>query len=181
MSGQLHTARLIHTSDLDDETRRGAQRLVTESSGGTLSDADWQHALGGMHALIWHHGTLIAHGSVIRRQLLHRGRSLRCGYVEAVTVATEHRGRGLATAVLQACEQVIRGAFELGALSSPDIGHRLYTARGWLLWQGATSVLSPSGPARTPEADGSVFVMPVGIDLDTSAALACDWRDGHVW
>jgi aminoglycoside 2'-N-acetyltransferase I len=26
-----------------------------------------------------------------------------------------------------------------------------------------------------------VFVLPVGIDLDASAALACDWRDGDVW
>lgn len=181
MPGKVHTARLIHTSDLDDETRRGAHRLVTEAFGGTLSDADWQHALGGMHALIWHHGTLIAHGSVIRRQLLYRGRSLRCGYVEAVTVQADHRGKGLGTAVLQACEQVIRGAFELGALSSADISRRLYTARGWLPWRGPTSVLAPTGTVRTPDADGTVFVMPVGLDLDTTAELACDWRDGHVW
>ena len=181
MPGQVHTARLIHTSDLDDETRRGARRLVTEASGGTLSDADWQHALGGMHALIWHHGVLIAHGCVIRRQLLYRGRSLRCGYIEAVTVQADHRERGLGTAVLQACEQVIRGAFELGALSSPSISRRLYTARGWLLWRGPTAVLAPTGPVRTPEADGTVFVMPVDTDLDTSAELSCDWRDGHVW
>lgn len=181
MPGQVHTARLIHTSDLDDETRRGAHRLVTEASGGTLSDADWQHALGGMHALIWQHGVLIAHGCVIRRQLLYRGRSLRCGYIEAVTVQAEHRERGLGTAVLQACEQVVRGAFELGALRSPRISRRLYTARGWLLWHGPTAVLTPTGPMRTPEADGTVFVMPVETDLDTSAELMCDWRDGHVW
>lgn len=177
----MHTARLIHTSDLDAETRRGAHRLVTEASGGTLSDADWQHALGGMHALIWHHGTLIAHGAVIRRQLLYRGRSLSCGYVEAVTVREDHRERGLGTAVLESCEQVIRGAFELGALSSPDISRRLYTARGWLPWRGPTSALGPAGPVRTPEADGTVFVMPIALDLDTSAELACDWRDGQVW
>lgn len=181
MPGQVHTARLIHTCDLDDETRRGARRLVTEAFAGTVSDTDWQHALGGMHALIWHHGVLIAHGAVIRRQLLYRGRSLRCGYVEAVTVREDHRGRGLATAVLEACEQVIRGAAELGALSSAEISHRLYTARGWLPWRGPTAVLAPTGLVRTPEADGTVFVMPVGIEVDTSAELACDWRDGRVW
>lgn len=181
MPRQVHTARLIHTSDLDDETRRGARRLVTEASGGTLSDADWQHALGGMHALIWQRGVLIAHGAVIRRQLLHGGRSLRCGYVEAVTVRADHRERGLGTAVLDACEQVIRGAFELGALSSSGISRRLYSARGWLPWGGPTSVLAPTGPIRTPEADGTVFVLPTGAELDTAGALACDWRDGSVW
>ncbi|MEB3032370.1 GNAT family N-acetyltransferase [[Mycobacterium] nativiensis] len=181
MPGQVHTARLIHTSDLDDETRRGAQRLVDQAFADTPDRAEWQHALGGMHALIWHRGALIAHGAVVRRQLLYRGRSLRCGYVEAVAVAEDHRGKGLATAVLDACEQVVRGAFEVGALSSAEISRRIYSSRGWLPWRGATSVLAPTGPLRTPEADGTVFVMPVGIDLDTTSELACDWRDGGVW
>lgn len=181
MPNQVHTARLIHTSDLDDETRRGAQQLVVEGFGDAFPGADWQHALGGMHALIWRRGELIAHGAVVRRQLLYRGRSLRCGYVEAVTVRADHRGKGLATAVLDACEQVIRGAFEVGALSSADISRRLYSARGWLPWHGPTSVLAPTGPVRTPEADGTVFVMPVEFAPDTTADLACDWRDGAVW
>ena len=181
MPGQVHTARLVHTADLDDETRRGAHELVSSAFGDTFSDTDWEHALGGMHALIWRHGVLIAHGAVIRRQLLNQGRSLRCGYVEAVAVRAEQRGQGLGTAVLDACEQVIRGAFELGALSSADISHRLYAARGWLPWRGPTSVLSPSGPVRTPDADGTVFVMPVGVDLAVTTELTCDWRDGALW
>lgn len=181
MRSQVYTARLVHTSDLDDETRRGAYELVSAAFGDSFSDTDWQHALGGMHALIWRHGILIAHGAVVRRQLLYRDRSLRCGYVEAVTVAPEHRGKGLATAVLDSCEQVIRGAFELGALSSADVSRRLYTARGWLPWRGPVSVLAPTGPVRTPGEDGTVFVMPVGLELDTTAELACDWREGDVW
>lgn len=181
MPGQVHTARLIHTSDLDDETRRGAHQLVVDAFGERFSDEDWRHALGGMHALIWHRGALIAHGSVVRRHLLYRGRALRCGYVEAVAVAAEHRGKGLATAVLDACEQVIRGAFEVGALSSAELSRRIYTSRGWLPWRGPTSVLAPTGPVRTPDDDGAVFVMPVEFALDTTAELACDWRDGEVW
>ncbi|MGB3284821.1 MAG: GNAT family N-acetyltransferase [Mycolicibacter algericus] len=184
MPGQVNTARLIHTSDLDDDTRRGARQLVDHAFG-AAGDAPpgghWQHALGGMHALIWRRGILIAHGAVVRRHLLYRGRSLRCGYVEAVAVAEDHRGKGLATAVLDACEQVIRGAFEVGALSSAEISRRIYSSRGWLPWRGPTSVLSPTGPQRTPEADGTVFVMPIEFDLDTTSDLACDWRDGGVW
>jgi aminoglycoside 2'-N-acetyltransferase I len=42
-------------------------------------------------------------------------------------------------------------------------------------------VLAPTGPTRTPDDDGAVFVLPVGIDLDPSAALMCDWRAGDVW
>jgi aminoglycoside 2'-N-acetyltransferase I len=182
---QVHTARLVHTADLDSETRYGAHQMVVAAyagaGAGTFTDTDWQHALGGMHALIWQHGTLIAHGAVVRRHLLYRGTTFRCGYVEAVSVRQDWRGQGLATAVLDACEQVIRGAYQLGALSSSVTGRRLYISRGWLPWRGPTSVLAPTGPVRTPDDDGAVFVLPVEIALDASSGLACDWRDGNVW
>ncbi len=181
MHTQVHTARLVHTADLETEARQRAYDMVTNAFAGEFTDADWDHALGGMHALIWHHGAIIAHGAVVQRRLLYRGAALRCGYVEAVAVREDWRGQGLAIAILNACEQVIRGGYQLGALSSSDRGRRLYTSRGWLPWCGPTSVLAPTGTIRTPDDDGSVFVLPVGVSLDTSAALACDWREGDVW
>ena len=181
MRTQVHTARLVHTADLESEARQRAYEMVNDAFAGEFTDTDWDHALGGMHALVWHRGAIIAHGAVVQRRLVYRGTPLRCGYVEAVAVREDWRGQGLAIAILDACEQVIRGGYQLGALSSSDRGRRLYTLRGWLPWRGPTSVLAPTGTTRTPDDDGSVFVLPVGIDLDASAALACDWRDGDVW
>lgn len=181
MHTQVHTARLVHTADLKSDARQRAYEMVNGAFAGELTDTDWDHALGGMHALIWHRGAIIAHGAVVQRRLLYRGAALRCGYVEAVAVREDWRGQGLAIAILDACEQVIRGGYQLGALSSSDRGRRLYTLRGWLPWRGPTSVLAPSGPTRTPDDDSSVFVLPVGINLDETAALTCDWRDGDVW
>ncbi len=155
--------------------------MVVDAFAGEFTDIDWDHALGGMHALIWHHGTIVAHGAVVQRRLIYRGSALRCGYVEAVAVREDWRGQGLAIAILDACEQVIRGGYPAGALSSSDRGRRLYTVRGWLPWRGPTSVLAPGGPTRTPDDDGSVFVLPVGVSLDASAGLMCDWRDGDAW
>jgi aminoglycoside 2'-N-acetyltransferase I len=37
------------------------------------------------------------------------------------------------------------------------------------------------GRVRTPDDDGSIFVLPVGVHMDPKAGLACDWRDGDVW
>jgi aminoglycoside 2'-N-acetyltransferase I len=180
---QVHTARLVHTSDLDSETRQNAQQMVTEAFAEwtEFSDSDWEHALGGMHAVILHRGTLIAHAAVVQRRLLYGGAALRCGYVEGVAVHQDWRGQGLAHAVMDAIEQVIRGAYQIGALSSSPIGEKIYRPRGWLQWQGATSVLTPGGPIRTPDDDDSIFVLPVDIDVDVQADLACDWRDGDVW
>ena len=88
------TARLVHTADLDNETRDDARRMVIDAfAAASSSDADWEHALGGMHALICHHGALIAHAAVVQRRLLYRDSALRCGYVEGVAVREDWRGR----------------------------------------------------------------------------------------
>ncbi len=186
---EVHTARLIHTADLDAETRDDAHRMVVDAfnadgdgdPNGAFDDSDWEHALGGMHALIGHRGAIIAHGAVVQRRLLYRGTALRCGYIEAVAVREDWRGQGLATAVMDALEQVLRGAYQLGALGSSEAGLALYLPRGWQQWTGPTSVLAPTGVTRTPDDDGGVYVLPVNVELDTSADLACDWRDGDVW
>ncbi len=182
-------ARLVHTSDLDDETREHARSMVIEAFRAApdyeFTDTDWDHALGGMHALICQRGALIGHAAVVQRRLLYGGTSLRCGYVEAIAVREDHRGQGLGSALMDAAEQVVRGGYHLGALSSSESGRPLYTARGWLPWSGPTSVLAPDGLAQTPENDGFLFVfpgqLPPTVMLDTSTAITCDWRDGEVW
>ena len=82
---------------------------------------------------------------------------------------------------MDAAEQVLRGAYQLGALSVSEAGRHLYTSRGWLPWRGPTSVLAPAGLTRTPDDDNGLFVLPVSVELDTTAELTCDWRDGDVW
>lgn len=181
MRTPVHTARLIHTSDLDNETRQNAHDLLVDAFEGDFTDDDWDHTLGGMHALVYHHGALIAHAAVVLRRLLYRGTTLRTGYVEGVAVREDWRGQGLGRALMNSAEQVIRGAYRLGALSPSHAARHMYVGRGWIQWQGATSVLAPSGLTRTPDDDGCVFVLPVDVTLDPTADLVCDWRSGDVW
>jgi aminoglycoside 2'-N-acetyltransferase I len=178
---QVHTARLVHTADLDGDCRNRIRTMVTEAFGADFDETDWEHALGGMHALIWRHGAIIAHASVVQRRLFYRGDALRCGYVEAVAVREDCRGQGLVHALLDGVEQVMRGAYRLGALSSTIRARNLYASRGWQPWRGPTSVLAPGGAMHTPDDDGTVFVLPVDVTLDTSEELMCDWRNGDVW
>jgi aminoglycoside 2'-N-acetyltransferase I len=175
------TVTVVHTARLDDATLRTARALMDEAFGGGFGDEDWEHALGGLHALAFEGTRLVAHGAVVQRRMLHRGRALRCGYVEAVAVASDRRRQGLASAVLAELEWITRRAYDLGALSATDAGAALYLSRGWQLWQGPTSALTPSGIRRTPDDDGSVHVLLGTAELDLTGELTCDWRDGDLW
>lgn len=172
---------VAHTADLDAATLARARALLDAVFEGELGDHDWEHALGGMHALAYERGELVGHASVVQRRLLHGGRALRTGYVEAVGVRADRRRRGHAAAMMAALERVIRGAYDLGALGSTDEALPFYAARGWKRWEGPTSALTPDGIVRTADEDGGIFVLPVAARLDLSGPLVCDWRDGDPW
>ena len=170
-----------HTAFLSAAEFHAIRVLLDGAFDEGISDDDFEHALGGMHALVWEDQELVAHGSVILRRLVHGGRALRTGYVEAVAVCRDHRRRGYGNRVMHALEQIIRGAYQLGALGSSDLAARFYVARGWQQWRGTTWVITPSGRQRTPGDDDAIYVLPVSVRLGTTGDLACDWRGGDVW
>jgi aminoglycoside 2'-N-acetyltransferase I len=174
---------LLHTSALSPADLAALRALMDDAFDGEFTDEDWDHTVGGMHALVREGGEVIAHGSVVQRRLLHGGRALRCGYVEAVAVRADRRGRGLAAAVMAELENVIARGYDVGALGAADGVERFYAARGWQPWRGPTSVLTPSGIRRTPEDDGCIFVLavPGGPPLDQTVPLTCDPRPGDAW
>lgn len=171
--------RTAHTADLDAATLKAARALLVEVFD-DMTEEDWEHSLGGTHALASDGGELIGHAALIQRRLLHGGRALRTGYVEGVGVRADRRGQGHGGALMGALERVLRGAYEIGALGATDEAVPFYTARGWLPWRGTTWVLSPDGVQRT-EDDDAVFVLPVTVTPDLGGELTCDWRDGDAW
>lgn len=173
--------RTAHTADLDTSTLDAARALLAEVFEGDVSEHDWEHGFGGMHALVWEGAHLVGHASVIQRRLLHGGRALRTGYVEAVGVRADRRRRGHGAAMMEALERVIRGAYELGALGATDERIPFYEGREWKRWRGPTSALTPAGISRTKEDDGAIFVFPLAVPLNLDGELVCDWRDGDVW
>jgi aminoglycoside 2'-N-acetyltransferase I len=170
-----------HTAFLRPDELRAIRVLLDDAFDDGISDDDFEHALGGMHALVWEGQEIVAHGSVILRRLIHERRALRTGYVEAVAVRRDRRRRGYGNRVMQALEQVIRDAYELGALGSSTMGVNFYVARGWQPWQGTTSAITPAGRQRTPDDDGGIYIFPVSARPTLTGDLACDWRDGDVW
>ena len=172
---------VAHTADVDPASLHAARAMLEAVFEGGFADADWEHSLGGMHALAWDGDELVGHASLIQRRLLHAGRALRAGYVEGVGVRADRQRRGYGAAMMDPLERIIRAAYDLGALGATDDGARLYRARGWQRWRGPTSAITPDGVIRTGEEDGFIYVLPGAAELDLTGELACDWRDGDVW
>jgi aminoglycoside 2'-N-acetyltransferase I len=174
-------SRLVHTAFLTEAERSAIRALLVSAFPEDSTEDNLGHAWGGMHAMVWEDGELLAHGSVVMRRLLHGGAGLRTGYIEAVAVRADRRRQGLGRTIMASLETVVRGAYEIGALSASDAGIPLYQHIGWLRWQGTASVITPNGLLRTPEEDDCIFVLPVTAQLSLTGDLACDWRAGDLW
>jgi aminoglycoside 2'-N-acetyltransferase I len=172
--------RTIHTADLDAATRSAIRGLL-DAAFGMISDDTYENVLGGMHTLVLEDGALIGHASVVPRRMLHGGQWLRAGYIEGVAVRKDRRRRGHGDEMMAVLERIVRSGYQIGALGASDDGARLYSSRGWLRWRGPLSALTPDGIRRTPDKDGTVWILPVSQPLDLSAALTCDWRPGSLW
>ena len=171
---------VAHTADVAAE-QLAAARALLYAAFDDMTEEDWEHCLGGMHAFAWNGNTLVGHASVVQRQLIHNGRPLRTGYVEGVAVPSEYRRRGVAGAMMAELERIIHAAYELGGLGSSDDGLPFYLKRGWLRWRGPLSKLTLKGVVQTPEEDGYILVLPVSAEIDLNGELTCDFRDGDGW
>lgn len=146
-----------------------------------FSKDDWKHAIGGVHFVLEDGGAIVAHASVVERELRVDDFPLATGYVEAVATMPAHQRRGHGSAVMRAVNDHIDRTFQLGALGT-GLG-AFYTRLGWVAWAGPTFVRTDDGPVRTEDEDGQVFVRrtPGSPPLDLSAPISCDWRPGDVW
>ena len=179
-----HRPRRVPTGELTAVEVRAIRALLRAAfppDDEGFTEDDWAHATGGMHFVLELDGAVVAHASVLERELHAGRRPLRTGYVEAVATDPDRQGQGLGTAVMRDVTAAIRDDFELGALGTDK--YHFYQRLGWLTWEGPTSVRTAQGTRRTPDEDGFVLVLPTPASppLDLGAELSCDWRPGNVW
>ena len=180
-----------HTHEFDRALLDDVHRLLAAVFGPSrgrsdddFSADDWQHMLGGIHVLAFDDtrgGDLVGHAAIVQRLMTTGGRTYRVGYVEGVGVGADHQRRGIGGQMMAVLESVIERAFDFGALSASDAAIRLYTGRGWALWRGHLSAMTPAGITATPEEEGGVYVWNVDVGIDIATELTCDWRPGDLW
>jgi aminoglycoside 2'-N-acetyltransferase I len=171
MAEAMPYIRVASTAELDTETLASIRALLEEVFPGDFSDDDWEHALGGVHALAYDGDELVGHGSVVERRLVHDGRAVATGYIEGMGVRRAARGRGYGAAVMRVLEQQIDAGCELGALAATDEAAPFYARRGWVQWTGTTD----------PDGEGAVYVRPGSAPVDTAGTLSADARSGDAW
>src|SRR5918993_4975569 len=107
MSGSSEV-RIVETSGLSARQRRAIRRLLERAFEGAFSEEDWNHTLGGYHALIHADGAIVAHGSAVERRIFIGDEPYRAGYVEAVAVHPPRQRAGLGSAGVGAAPPRLR-------------------------------------------------------------------------
>jgi aminoglycoside 2'-N-acetyltransferase I len=132
------------------------------------------------HVLGTYNGLLVSHALWVTRYVQVGTRPvLKTAYVEAVATEKAYRNRGFATAIMKrlACE--IQD-YDLAALSPFSAAY--YQRLGWELWQGPLSIRTENGLLPSPTEEQVMILRLAGTpDLDLSAPISVEWREGEVW
>jgi aminoglycoside 2'-N-acetyltransferase I len=172
--------RVARTKELDDRTLTALRELL-EAAFDELGDENWEHTIGGVHFLLEDDGSILAHASVVPRELETRERMWPTGFVEAVATRPDVEGRGYGTTVMRAAGAHIHEAYDLGSLSTGE--NAFYERLGWQTWRGDTGVRTDQGTHMTPREKGCVMVLlaDASADIDLTGPITCEWRPGDVW
>jgi aminoglycoside 2'-N-acetyltransferase I len=185
-NGGVIRVRTVQSRDADRDELCVAEQLVKQSFGTGFRDDDWRHGLGGTHVFVNDEtNTLLGHAAVVSRVIRHGTAALRVGYVEAVAVRSDLRGRGLGRVLMDQIESIVHANYQLGVLNAIDSAVPFYLHRGWTLWTGATAAIDRAGEIIATTNDGDRIMLLSStlhsLEFDQSAVLACDWRPGDLW
>lgn len=176
--------RVLASTELTDAEIGAIRSILFEAFGDgeeAFAEDDWTHALGGRHFVLDIADEIVAHASVVERELRIGDSPVRTGYVEAVATAPARQGLGLGSVVMEAVTAHVRASFDLGALGTGR--HAFYQRLGWETWQGPAYVRTATGPVRTPEDEGYILVLrtPTSTPFSGREPLSCEVRIGESW
>ncbi len=172
---------ILPTAGASPELLNELRHLLEAAFPAGFSEHDWAHTLGGNHIVALRADRVVSHAAVIKRAIDIGDRRFSAGYVESVATHPKLQGQGLGAAVMAKTTELIRGRFELGALSTglPDF----YGRFAWELWQGPTFARSSTGLIRTSDDDGGIMVLRFGpsATIDLTSPISCEARSGDHW
>ncbi len=169
------------TAALSEADITAILRLLDDAFAGEFDADDWEHARGGVHAVVVEDETVLADAAVAPRTIEVDGKPFATGYVEAVASAPARQGEGLASLAMHAIGEVLRAEYDLGALSTGR--HAFYARLGWERGRGPTHVRRDGTAVRSAEDDDGVMLLRFGpsAHVDLGAPITCRARTGDDW
>jgi aminoglycoside 2'-N-acetyltransferase I len=174
--------RLLADDDVPPDLLEAVRSLTFAAFGGRFDVHDWEHTYGGRRVVLLDRDVPVAAAAVVPRLLVVGDHAYAAGYVEGVATAPGHHGLGSGSAVMASAGDLVRGGYELGALSTSR--HAFYERLGWERWRGPTYVRHVDGRLeRTPDEDDGVLVLRCAATegLDPTASITCEARAGDDW
>lgn len=153
--------------------------FLNEAYEGDFSDSDYENALGGQHFIRFEGGHLIAHASVVKRSISIDDTAWNVGYVEAVAVAADFRGRTFGRQIMQQVTDFCRRKYEVTMLSTGE--HGFYERFGWVRLDATTFVKTASGLVRTEEDDDCLMLLSDVPDLTNARRVVALDRSESPW
>jgi aminoglycoside 2'-N-acetyltransferase I len=172
---------LIHDdASLDASTRAAIRELLDTAFEGDFSDADADHAAGGIRVMAVDGDTIIGHAALIGRQMQVNGVAVTVGYVEGVAVHPDRQGQGHGRALMQIISARAQETYAVTMLSTGEQG--FYEKLGWVRFLGKSYVTENEQMVRTADEDeGLMLLAEHPLWNVTSCQIVCDWRTGDVW
>ena len=145
---------LIHDdASLDASTRATIRELLDTAFEGDFSDADADHAAGGIRVLAVDGDTIIGHAALIGRQMQVNGVTVTVGYVEGVAVHPDRQGQGHGRALMQIISARAQETYAVTMLSTGEQG--FYEKLGWVrFWAKAMSTKTDNWCVRQTKTKG---------------------------
>jgi aminoglycoside 2'-N-acetyltransferase I len=174
---------VVVESDVIDETTRVALRSLWDRAfGDRFSDADADHAYGGVHVLVRAGDRLVGHASAVPRRIRFGEASwLNVGYVEAVATDPRHQRTGIGRRTMLELHGEIRSRWPVAMLSTGR-ATAFYEPLGWERWRGTSYTRTEAGVVADGEHGGLMILrLDRSVVPDLSVSVTCEDRPGDAW
>lgn len=166
--------------DVDSDTELSIRALLDLAYEGDFSSEDWEHTFGGKYFIGYLGDTIIAHGSVVPRNMFIDGEAMTVGYVEAIAVLPSHWRQGFGTQLMQQITKFCQDTYGLSMLSTDE--NQFYKRLGWRQFQGES--FARTGDLEVPtfeEDEGLMLHYGKGSQVRQIQRAVCESRSGDDW
>lgn len=156
------------------------KKLLYEAYEGDFDEGDWLNSCGGIRVIGWLNNELVAHASIVPRQMWVNDSSLIVGYVEGVAVDPSMQNKGIGSLLLAKFTNECLASFEVSVLSTDAFA--FYGRAGWKRFFGKSAVQHKNEVVSTPDEDETLMYLEGAQFVNlTIGHLVCFPRAGSHW